>query len=186
MTFIELGIWNVLGLQSRNQNESKTPLGVNAQEHFWMGESWTSALSCFFSQHTKFTSVTLWGIPTLLLSKQMLYNSFSGLFIYIFFFLPLSEMKKHMETQIIHGTHWNIHLFIYLMKCWETQYRNRQWPAYKTTELPPTGSAAGRPGSQALCLQQLVQNSQDLESARFPHFCSYFQLITSQKKIYIY
>lgn len=81
------------------------------------------------------------------------------LFISCFFSLPLSEMKKEcgMETQIIHGAHGNIHLLICPVKCWEAQNRNRQWPAYMTTELPPTGSAAVRPGSRAPCLQQHEQ-----------------------------
>lgn len=164
--------------------KSKTPLGVNVQVHFWMGESWTSALPCFFSPAYKIQKCHPRRHSTLLLSKQMLYNSFPGLFIYIPFFPShFQRWKKEcgMDTQIIHSTHWNVHLLIYPMKCWETQYRDRQWPASMTTELPPTSSAAVRPGSQAPCLQQLVQNSQDLVSASFPHFC-YFQLITKQKK----
>lgn len=75
--------------------KSKIPLGVNIQVHFWKGESWTSALPCFFSPGYKIQKCHPMSHSTLLLSKQMLYNSFSGLFIYIlFFFLPLSEMKK--------------------------------------------------------------------------------------------
>lgn len=130
--------------------KSKTPLGINVEVHFWIRESWTSALSCFFSQHTKFKSVTLWGIQHCCCQNKCCiipFQNYSLNWHFILFF-PLSEMIKEcgMETQIIHGSHWNTHLLIYPIKCLEIQYTNRQWPPYMTTELLPTGSA-GHSGS---------------------------------------
>lgn len=104
LTFIDLGLWNVLRLQPQNQ----TPICVNVEVRFWVGESCTSALSCFFPQHKKFKSVTLWGIQHCCCQNKCCIIPFQDYLLNWHFtlFLPLSEMIKEcdMKTQIIHDT----------------------------------------------------------------------------------